>query len=294
MKKQKRNILDGSVKIIVVLSIVTFIIPIVINLFLYLPFPPTPSDLGNKDWLAFWGSFLGGCFGGIATLFAVYYTLKQNLSQHQQLMDEQNKKTRLEVLPFIDIKIIRENGKSVDLSPLLLGSLLGSSSNNSDKKDKNSDEPLYQFPSGYIIFEEEMQYHTSLPEDYKRIFEFGGLERKQTSNGYAIIDSRTTKMQLLFSNIGLYSAIGVVLTLMNKDENVIQEYLMPSFNMRAGENVILNFVFGKNFASGDYLLQLSFQDIYSNKYYQKQTFNYINDSSFCQVNMESISTPTLT
>lgn len=91
IKKDKNmNTINLSWKQILFICSVIILLPILINIFLFLPFPPTPNDLGNKDWLSFWGSFLGGCFGGITTLIAVYLTLKQNLQNHQQIIDEQN------------------------------------------------------------------------------------------------------------------------------------------------------------------------------------------------------------
>lgn len=50
-------------------------IPAFINIVMSLNLIPS-IDTGNAEWLGFWGSFLGGIVGGIATLIGIVYTMK--------------------------------------------------------------------------------------------------------------------------------------------------------------------------------------------------------------------------
>ena len=85
------NSLSKVVKwILIIGSILILIIPVAVNLLLYLPVP-TPRELGDSEWLSFWGSYIGGCLGGICTLLTIYLTIKYYEKQ------DANYKTELEM-----------------------------------------------------------------------------------------------------------------------------------------------------------------------------------------------------
>ena len=86
MKKLSRYFI-----IIVIILAITIGIPIIINKALYLPIKTNTTN--DSDWLAFWGSFLGGIFGGFATLIGVLYTIKKN--------DKDKEKEEKKKLPFV-------------------------------------------------------------------------------------------------------------------------------------------------------------------------------------------------
>lgn len=70
------NKVKDNKKLLIIIGVIIIIgIPVMINLFLYIPVPSKLTD--NSDWLSFWGSFLGGIIGGIATLLGVLLTLFQ-------------------------------------------------------------------------------------------------------------------------------------------------------------------------------------------------------------------------
>lgn len=70
------NLLSKVAKrILLIGSIFVLLIPVVVNVLLYIPFP-TSGGLGNSEWLAFWASYIGGCLGGICTLLTIYLTIK--------------------------------------------------------------------------------------------------------------------------------------------------------------------------------------------------------------------------
>ncbi|MBM7613848.1 hypothetical protein [Alkaliphilus hydrothermalis] len=70
--------------VIGILLLMVLILPVIINITLFLPFPSTPSDLGNSEWLSFWGSYIGGAIGGIGTLLAVYFTIRYYEVQNER------------------------------------------------------------------------------------------------------------------------------------------------------------------------------------------------------------------
>lgn len=63
-----------------------------------------PSNIDNETWAGFLGSYIGG----IATLLAVYITIKDNnkrLVEQKIQMDEENKEQRrLSIKPYIDMR----------------------------------------------------------------------------------------------------------------------------------------------------------------------------------------------
>lgn len=86
MKKLSKYLL-----IIAIILVITIGVPIIINNALYLPIKTNSTN--DSDWLAFWGSFLGGIFGGFATLIGVLFTIQKN--------DKDKNKEEEKKLPFV-------------------------------------------------------------------------------------------------------------------------------------------------------------------------------------------------
>jgi len=63
---------------------------------------PTAEDLGNREWLSFWASYMGGALGIAATLIAFSFTAKQNSLQHNQTQTEIKEQERLRIMPCAD------------------------------------------------------------------------------------------------------------------------------------------------------------------------------------------------
>lgn len=66
-------------------SLMLVLIPLILNLFFIYGNVGTGAELGNVEWLGFWGSYLGG----VATLTAVCLTLMQNMKvikQNEQII----------------------------------------------------------------------------------------------------------------------------------------------------------------------------------------------------------------
>lgn len=72
-------------------------------------FPSIPPDLGlsYKEWLNFWGVFIGSAIGGLTALYAVYSSLKQNEMFHidqENFQKEQVRMRKCEALPVLEIR----------------------------------------------------------------------------------------------------------------------------------------------------------------------------------------------
>lgn len=71
--------------------------PVIVYLLVAIPFPPA-FGMGRDAWLGYYGSFFGGLFGGIATMYAVFNTLKHNKEREEE-------SNRLSIIPYINVKI---------------------------------------------------------------------------------------------------------------------------------------------------------------------------------------------
>lgn len=97
---------------IVSIAIIGAIIsPILVNCGLSKTFLKSAPDLTNKDWLSFWGGYLGGIVGMIGTIIALVVTILANKKQNEQTRNEINETNRLNILPIIEWK-----DEPVDLS----------------------------------------------------------------------------------------------------------------------------------------------------------------------------------
>lgn len=102
-----RSFLKDNKWIFIIVIIIVFIIPLLINTLLQIPYPTTAKDLSNKEWLGFWGSFLGGCFGGIATLFAVKLSL--SFEKNNKLKREREEKIMNLIILFENLDTLYRN-----------------------------------------------------------------------------------------------------------------------------------------------------------------------------------------
>lgn len=77
-------------------SLIVIVLAIVgVNCLMLISTPFTAK--GDNDWIAFYGSLLGGLLGGIATLFGVKLTLDRN-----EKLDEDKK--RLSLIPYLSVE----------------------------------------------------------------------------------------------------------------------------------------------------------------------------------------------
>jgi len=92
-------------RVLWVLAIIVLLTPALINvLFLNtLVIIPTAEGLGNREWLSFWASYMGGILGIVATLIAFSFTARQNSLQHKQMQTELKEQERLRLMPCADV-----------------------------------------------------------------------------------------------------------------------------------------------------------------------------------------------
>ncbi len=76
----------------------------ILNILMGLLHLSTASGLGNKEWLGFWGSYLGSGLGAITTLIAFLATYRQNATQHRQAQEQIVDQIRLSVRPILELK----------------------------------------------------------------------------------------------------------------------------------------------------------------------------------------------
>ena len=88
MPTENNSIVKSVNKVLIGCLIVAILLPIIINcVFCYFHIPSV-SDLTNKEWLGFFGSYLGGAFSGIFAIIAVIYTLKQNERNNKETLKQ--------------------------------------------------------------------------------------------------------------------------------------------------------------------------------------------------------------
>lgn len=95
-KEFKPDILKKGM-IVVVIAMCTC--PIIVNIVMFKPIPTT-MELGDKEWLSFWGSYLGSCIGGICSLITIYVTIKyydRQEIEHKKELEDQNLKHEKEI-----------------------------------------------------------------------------------------------------------------------------------------------------------------------------------------------------
>lgn len=118
-KKKNRSFSTILKGILIAVVILIVLIPIIVNWLLYAPIP-TPADLGNEEWVSFWGSYLGGCFGGVCTLITIYATIKYYEKQdreHKKELEDQREEHEKElheeiIRRYRPLLILQPNGGS--------------------------------------------------------------------------------------------------------------------------------------------------------------------------------------
>ncbi|MBS4194160.1 hypothetical protein [Lederbergia citri] len=111
-------------KWIIPISLLIVLIPVGLNIFYIYGDLNTGKDLGNAEWLAFWGSYLGGA----ATLIAVCLTLSQNMKvikqnekifiQNQENLKFQEERSRIALMPYIEVMVSLDEDMSLHKTKL--------------------------------------------------------------------------------------------------------------------------------------------------------------------------------
>lgn len=102
--------------ICIVIALISLLLPPLVNhMFINAHFE-TGADLGNSEWLGFWGSYLGGVFSSSAALIALYITISQQEHHHSDSLTS----IRLNHLPIPTIDYLF---KDISKEPVLLDTL---------------------------------------------------------------------------------------------------------------------------------------------------------------------------
>lgn len=256
-----------------VVSIV--LIPILINSSLFLRYPPTPSDLGNADWLTFWGNFIGGSIGGISTLIAISYTLNQNSKYHKELMvnqadsnkeivENQNEMKRVDVMPYLNFVVEEDNYCKL---------------------------AVLNFPNTYIIFDDVIFNTTKLSDQYKKMINDAEKNDGIENTGNKFMKTIELLQQTVeICNLGLGTAVNVIVDLCSEDGSVIKKMLIPLINIVNNKPIKWRLLFCNKFNNGTYFIKFSMMDIQC-KYFYEQKIKFIYSSE--NFSYENIMKPVL-
>lgn len=237
-------------------------IPLGLNLlFLYGDFG-SGKDLGNKEWLGFWGSYLGG----VATLFAVWLTLRQNertFLQNQRNIEFQEERARISAMPYIDVYLSLE--KDIHKSTL-------------------------QPPNGFIILKDnKTRWMTAdLPKEYHKILE-SSVEENIDENGVTCVkvtDIYLVKLVLIQKAPSLARSIELTTKMPDTKDEAL--YLTPKFTLSEGEKIQLPILFDRGLPKGRYEFTINFEDIEGRPY--RQIF-YIQHKGGSKIGYEWVSPP---
>lgn len=242
--------------------ILFLVIPLGLNLFFIYGDFDSGKGLGNKEWLGFWGSYLGG----VATLFAVWLTLRQNeriFLQNQQNIEFQEERARISAMPYID----------VNLSP-----------------DKNLHKSNLQPPNFFIILKDDKTRRTTsnLPKEYHKILE-SSLENGIDENGISyskLTDICLVKLGLIQKAPSLARKIELTTKMFDSKDKPL--CLIRDFTLSEGERIQLPILFDRDFPKGRYEFTINFEDIEGRPY--RQIF-YIQHKGGGKYNYEMVSPP---
>lgn len=248
------------------------LIPLVLNLFFIYGNVGTGAKLGNVEWLAFWGSYLGGA----ATLIAVCLTLRQNLKvirqneqifiQNQENLNFQEERSRVALMPYIDVRVFF---------------------------DEELHKSKLQPPNGFITLtnQDSVKVSSDLPKNYHQIIASGMIEENQGDGVITIRSSNINFVRLIMTQKAPSLARNIELSVCKKGEQKEKSiYLVPKFVLASGESVRLPVLFDKDWPEGDYEFILSFEDVEGHSYEQ---FFSILHRGYAGFSVNHISSPKL-
>ncbi|MCX0377035.1 hypothetical protein [Clostridium perfringens] len=109
---QNHKIIFNVICILLIIVVLGIVVPFVINITAI--GSDFPSKAGNDGWISFWGSYIGGIFGGAGTLIALYISSNQ-AREHQresmQLTRKIQEENREDMQKQIDLE---KNSKQVE------------------------------------------------------------------------------------------------------------------------------------------------------------------------------------
>lgn len=232
--------------IIIILTLALIVlIPVCLNIFFINGDLNTGKDLGNVEWLAFWGSYLGGA----ATLTAVCLTLSQNM----RVIKQNEERSRIALMPYIEVMVSLDDDMTLHKTRL-------------------------HPPNGFIILtndHDDKRFRSDFPKKYHQIIDSQWVQetggdgvtslRKANVNFVRLI--MTQKAPSLARNIQLSVCLVV-------EQEETRIYLNPPFVLATMESVKLPIFFDKDWSEGEYKFIVSFEDIEGRSYEQFFTIQH--------------------
>ncbi|WP_066302086.1 hypothetical protein [Bacillus sp. FJAT-29937] len=240
-------------KWVIPISVLLVLIPWGINLFFKYGDLETGKNLSNVEWLAFWGSYLGGA----ATLTAVCLTLSQNMKvikqnekiiiQNQENLNFQEERSRIALMPYIEVRIFIDEELKLHKAKLQPPNGFITLSHNQDSKIISSD----------------------LPKKYHQIIDLGMIKEINDDRVTISRSSNINFVRLIMTQKAPSLARNIEISVTTEGEqDETKKYLTPPFLLACGESVTLPILFDENLPRGVYKFNVSFEDIEGRIYEQ--------------------------
>ena len=238
------------------------------------------NGLSNSDWFSFWGSFSGG----ITTLVAVLWTLYQTNKNHLDLLSEQNRQRKLDVLPVLSLQPIRT------VTSGFLASAFGNLAKEEEPKRVYIDEiepeyREYDISEVFCILKSQgIVFRDFLKEDEKvKIKNIGQKNIVNEETGVTFITCPDTVFLRPFwlNSVGTQTALNIRLEVQKEDDLIRYGHV---FSLAPQDKIKLGFLIDLPNTEvpkkvGQYKLIMRYSDIYSNEYRQEHDFNLIIDKT---------------
>ena len=238
--------------------VVSVLIPVLIYFLSVIPLLPS----GDNDWAGFWGGYIGAIIGGICTVIGVYWTIEYSQDNYKE--DVRNRS-----LPYISLYALQQD----KLTSLLQFTSMGlNDTENIIPASESNKYREYRLEKVFMVIEnKEIDYKKKLNERQEKLIENGGLEEVYkdgvTSLCYKKIVSVPIELENVGNGVALQFRVGLY-----KIEDEKPKFLLP-FDLRVGKKMYLH-IFSENCIDsfGEYMLEVHYEDILNNVYYQKFEF----------------------
>jgi hypothetical protein len=213
-------------------------------------FPSIPPDLGlsYKEWLNFWGVFIGSAIGGLTALYSIFRTINQNEKIHQEDRDNDAITRTKEVLPILELKGLE--------SLNFIGEQLVTNTVIVDLTD-----------TGYEINNRLLQINKIRTESNLILY------RIQEETYPEINQENITIYQYYIKNIGMGPAVELVININYPTNSYKTNFVYFTLGTEQGLPLIIKIPRSLNEIS--FVLKIIFDNIYEKAYYQDFTFKRI-------------------
>lgn len=257
-----KKVFDYVKKHLVSLIIVVIVlIPVIIYLLSVIPLLPS----GGNDWSGFWGGYIGAIIGGICTVIGVYWTIEYSQENYKE-------DVRKRVLPYMALTVLH---KDIKTNIFNLLEISHEESHIDDSVDEENAYKEYRLNKIFIIIENgEVKYTKWLSDEQVLLIKNNGYEEVYDSGVTISSYKEFISIPLEIDNVGNGAAIRFEIGLNRVDEK--EPILVGPINIKVGGKLYIH-IFSddledNNINLGEYILELHYEDIYTNAYNQKYEF----------------------